>query len=50
VFIAAGVIYHFTEREIRAFILELLGEFPGSELLIDVCFPTRKRIAIKKVW
>lgn len=48
-FIAAGVFYYFTEQGIKAFLLQLLDKYPGSELLFDVCSPIGMRIANKKV-
>lgn len=48
-FIAAGVLYYFSEQDVRAFILRLLEAFPGSELLCDVSSPLGVRVANKKV-
>lgn len=48
-FMAAGVFYYFQEHEIKDFILQLVNNFPGSELLFDVCSPVGMQIANKKV-
>jgi putative CocE/NonD family hydrolase len=38
-FVAAGVFYFFGEEEIKGFLEKLADEFPGGEILFDVCSP-----------
>ena len=48
-FLAAGVLYYFTEPEVKGLFLRLLEVFPGSQILFDVSSPTGVRVANKKV-
>lgn len=48
-FVAAGVFYYFEAAEIRRFLLNLTGCFPGSEIIFDVCSPYGVKVANKMV-
>jgi O-methyltransferase involved in polyketide biosynthesis len=48
-FIAAGVFYYFREEEIRGFFRSLADEFPGGEILFDVCSPLGVKTANRMV-
>jgi O-methyltransferase involved in polyketide biosynthesis len=48
-FLAAGVFYYFREEEIRSFFRELADEFPGGEILFDVCSPLGVKTANRMV-
>jgi O-methyltransferase involved in polyketide biosynthesis len=48
-FIAAGVFYYFREAEIKEFFKTLADEFPGGEILFDVCSPLGVKIANRMV-
>jgi O-methyltransferase involved in polyketide biosynthesis len=48
-FIAAGVLYYFTESEIRSFFVRLADSFPGCEIICDVSSPYGVRVANKMV-
>ena len=39
--IAAGVLYYFSETEVRALLSGLAGVFPGAEMIFDACSPTQ---------
>jgi len=49
IFMAAGVLYYFEEKQIKQFFLKLADTFPGSELVCDVCSPLGVRAANKVV-
>jgi len=38
-FVAAGVLYYYEEKEVREFMLRLAGRFPGSEVVFDAASP-----------
>jgi len=46
---AAGVLYYFTEDQVRAFLLTLADAFPGCQLIFDACSAFGLRTANKKV-
>ena len=48
-FVAAGVFYYHEESQIREFFRRLLHQFPGSEIVFDICSPLGMRIANKIV-
>jgi O-methyltransferase involved in polyketide biosynthesis len=48
-FLAAGVLYYFREEEIKGFFRELADEFPGGEILFDVCSPLGVKTANQMV-
>jgi len=48
-FIAAGVLYYFTESEIQTIMHGLADRFPGGELVGDVCSPFGLKTANKRV-
>lgn len=48
-FVAAGVFYYHEESEIRGFFRRLLHQFPGSEMVFDICSPFGMRVANKIV-
>jgi O-methyltransferase involved in polyketide biosynthesis len=51
-FLAAGVFYYFREEEIKGFFQKLADEFPGGEILFDVCSPlgvkTANRLVVRQ--
>ena len=48
-FIASGVLYYFSESDVKAFLIRMAESFPGSELLFDAASPRGVRIANQKV-
>jgi len=44
-----GVLYYFEESLVRGFLTTLANEFPGCEMLFDVCSPRGMRVANRKV-
>jgi len=48
-FMAAGVLYYFDEKQIRGFFKKLADGFPGSELICDVSSPMGVKAANKMV-
>jgi len=48
-FFAAGVLYYFEEQAVREFLVRLADQFPGCELLMDVCSPLGVRMANRMV-
>lgn len=48
-FVAGGVLYYFSEDEVRTFLGRLADRFPGAALVFDACSPRGVRIANKRV-
>ena len=48
-FLAAGVLYYFSEDEIKKFLVRLAEKFPASELIFDAASPLGVKISNKKV-
>ena len=48
-FIAAGVLYYFSEREVKEFFIKMAEVFHGSQFLFDVASPTGVRAANEAV-
>ncbi len=48
-FIAEGILYYFSEDEVKAFLKRLADRFPGSEIVFDVASPVGVRIANRRV-
>jgi O-methyltransferase involved in polyketide biosynthesis len=48
-FVAAGVLYYFEERQVRDLLVRLSRAFPESEAVFDACSPFGARVANKKV-
>jgi O-methyltransferase involved in polyketide biosynthesis len=49
VLVAAGLLYYFTEAQVRELLPRLAAALPGGELVGDVCSPRGVRIANEKV-
>jgi O-methyltransferase involved in polyketide biosynthesis len=47
--VAAGVLYYFSEEQVKAFFLRMADAFPSCELVLDVCSPVGVKIANKRV-
>lgn len=48
-FVAAGVLYYFSESEVKTVLRKLADRFPGSELVFDACSPRGVKMANKRV-
>jgi O-methyltransferase involved in polyketide biosynthesis len=48
-FLAAGVFYYFREEELKGFFKSLADDFPGGEILFDVCSPLGVKTANRMV-
>lgn len=48
-FVAAGVLYYFSESQVKAIFTRLADKFPGGELVFDACSPRGVTLANKKV-
>lgn len=47
--VAAGVLYYFSEEQVKALFLRMADVFAGCELVLDVCSPAGVKIANKRV-
>jgi len=48
-FVAAGLLYYFTESDVKSVLGRLADQFPGSELIFDACSVRGVRIANRRV-
>ena len=47
--IAAGVLYYFSEAQVKGFFARMADAFAGCELVLDVCSPAGIKVANKRV-
>ncbi len=48
-FVSAGVLYYFTEEQVRGFFLRIADQFPGCQVFFDVSSPYGVKVANKMV-